>query len=623
NSSVTALKKKLNKTKFGGITVTNYYGSFTKQRVEEFQRFVGMLPNGIADSQTRSELDTYLSGYQKGDRSKAIVDIKKKLNNIGFDGISETNYYGDWTQTRVKQFQENYGLKVNGVVNTKTLNKLDEVYNSPYKFGKRNSNVTALKKKLNKTKFGGITVTNYYGSFTKQRVEEFQRFVGMLPNGIADSQTRSELDTYLSGYQKGDRSKAIVDIKKKLNNIGFDGISITNYYGEWTQTRVKQFQENYGLNANGIVNTKTLNKLDEVYNSPYQFGKRNSSVTALKKKLNKTKFGGITVTNYYGSFTKQRVEEFQRFVGMLPNGIADSQTRSELDTYLSGYQKGDRSKAIVDIKKKLNNIGFDGISETNYYGNWTQTRVKQFQENYGLKANGVVNIKTLNKLDEVYNSPYKFGKRSKNVTAFKKKINKTQFGGITVTNYYGSFTKQRVEEFQHFVGMSPNGIADSQTRSELDTYLSGYQKGDRSKAVVAIKKKLNNIGCGRITVTESYGHWTQTRVKQFQENYGLKANGVVNIKTLNKLDEVYNSPYQFGKRNSNVTALKKKLNKTKFGGITVTNYYGSFTKQRVEEFQRFVGMSPNGIADSQTRSELDIYLSVYQNGDSSKAIVNI
>src|SRR5699024_12119245 len=82
-----------------------------------------------------------------------------------------------------------------------------------------------------------------------------------------------------------------------------------------------------------------------------QDAKRNMNVTALKKKLNKTKFGGITVTNYYGSFTKQRVEEFQRFVGMSPNGIADSQTRSELDTYLSGYQKGDRSKAIVDIKK--------------------------------------------------------------------------------------------------------------------------------------------------------------------------------------------------------------------------------------------------------------------------------
>src|SRR5699024_3419325 len=212
-------------------------------------------------------------------------------------------------------------------------------------------------------------------------------------------------------YKLGDRDNAIKDIKKKLNNIGFDGISITNYYGEWTRTRVKQFQENYGLNANGIVNTKTLNKLDEVYNSPYQLGKRNSSVTALKKKLNKTKFGGITVTNYYGSFTKQRVEEFQRFVGMSPNGIADSQTRSELDTYLSGYQKGDRSKAIVDIKKKLNNISFDRISETNYYGNWTQTRVKQFQENYGHKANGVVNTKTLKKLDEVYNSPYQFGKR--------------------------------------------------------------------------------------------------------------------------------------------------------------------------------------------------------------------
>src|SRR5699024_19994 len=188
--------------------------------------------------------------YKLGDRDNAIKDIKKKLNKIGISGITETTYFGDYTEIKVKQIQENYGLKVNGVVNANTLKKLNEVYDSPYQLGKRNSQVTAFKKKMNKTQFSGISVTNYYGDYTENRVKEFQRFAGLKANGIADSKTRSELDKYLSGYKKGNSSKAIANFKKKLNKVGFSGITVTNYFGDYTKKKVKEFQENYGLNAN-------------------------------------------------------------------------------------------------------------------------------------------------------------------------------------------------------------------------------------------------------------------------------------------------------------------------------------------------------------------------------------
>src|SRR5699024_9631857 len=390
NSQVTAFKKKMNKTQFSGISVTNYYGDYTENRVKEFQRFAGLKANGIADSKTRSELDKYLSGYKKGNSSKAIANFKKKLNKVGFSGITVTNYFGDYTKKKVKEFQENYGLNANGVANVKTLKKLDEVYGSSYQLGKRNTQVTAFKKKMNKTQFSGISVTNYYGDYTENRVKEFQRFVGLRANGIADSKTRSELDKYLSGYKKGSSSKAIANFKKKLNKVGFSGNTVTNYFGDYTKKKVKEFQKNYGLNANGVANVKTLKKLDEVYNSPYQLGKSNNQVTAFKKKMNKTQFSGISVTNFYGDYTVKRVKEFQRFVGLKANGIADSKTRSELDKYLSGYKKGSSSKVIANIKKKLNNIGFGGITVTNYFGDWTQTRVKQFQKYYGLQVDGAV-----------------------------------------------------------------------------------------------------------------------------------------------------------------------------------------------------------------------------------------
>src|SRR5699024_8598864 len=429
--------------------------------------------------------------YKLGDRDNAIKDIKKKLNKIGFSGITETTYFGDYTEKKVKQFQENYGLKVNGVVNANTLKKMNEDYDSPYQLGKSNNQVTAFKKKMNKTQFSGISVTNYYGDYTENRVKEFQRFVGLKANGIADSKTRSELDKYLSGYKKGSSSKAIANFKKKLNKVGFSGITVTNYFGDYTKKKVKEFQKNYGLNANGVANVKTLKKLDEVYNSPYQLGKRNNQVIAFKKKMNKTQFSGISVTNFYGKYTVKRVKELQRFVGLKANGIADSKTRSELDKYLSGYKKGNSSKAIANFKKKLNNIGFGGITVTNYFGDYTVKQVKQFQKYYGLQADGAVGPSTMKKINTVYNSPFQKGKSHKKTAEIKKKLNDLGYSGITVTNYFGDYTKKQVQKFQRDYGLRVNGIADEVTRKKIDEICDASDSVKETSYGLTLKQALN------------------------------------------------------------------------------------------------------------------------------------
>lgn len=34
-----------------------------------------------------------------------LIDVKEKLNSLGFSGIIVTSYYGDYTVQRVKEFQ--------------------------------------------------------------------------------------------------------------------------------------------------------------------------------------------------------------------------------------------------------------------------------------------------------------------------------------------------------------------------------------------------------------------------------------------------------------------------------------------------------------------------------------
>lgn len=87
--------------------------------------------------------------YREGDSSPEIREIKKKLNKIGFSGITETNYFGSFTTKRVKEFQENYGISTTGIIDQETLDKIDEVYYSPFQLGNSSPEISLLKEQLN------------------------------------------------------------------------------------------------------------------------------------------------------------------------------------------------------------------------------------------------------------------------------------------------------------------------------------------------------------------------------------------------------------------------------------------------------------------------------------------
>ncbi|MEN2466412.1 peptidoglycan-binding protein [Ornithinibacillus sp. JPR2-1] len=560
--------------------------------------------------------------FKPGDRHEGIIELKVKLNAIGFDNISETDLYGSWTETRVKQFQDNYGLSATGVADEETQAKLDEVYYSPFQLGGSSEEIIDLKKKLNLMGFDGISLTINYGSWTETRVKQFQSFIGLKDNGIADAYTRQKLDEFLEvGYGVGDRHHSLVNMKRKLNTIGFDRISETDLFGSWTKTRIEQFQANYGLKVTGRANAETLSKLDEIVNNSFQVGDRDEAIIELKKKLNRMGFDRISETDLYGSWTKTRVEQFQEFIGLKPNGIADAYTIQKLDEFMDkGYKLGDRHDILVTVKNGLNKIGFSGIQETNYFGSWTETRVKQFQEYYGIEVTGTINAATLDKLDEVLNSPLQLNKRHDDLIQLKHKLNWLDYGYITVTDLYGSFTEKMVRKFQKDHGLPVSGIAEPNTIAKIDEVLeTTFQPGQRHDGIVVLKKHLNSIGFGNISLTALYGDFTTKKVREFQEYYGLNVTGSADFATLEKILSIVDSPFQEGKRHNDTVTLKENLNQLGFGYITVSTLYGSFTVQQVKAFQEYYGLVVNGIADDRTIAKINELLeSPFQVGKQHK-----
>ncbi|WP_194165718.1 N-acetylmuramoyl-L-alanine amidase, partial [Oceanobacillus sp. CFH 90083] len=169
----------------------------------------------------------------------------------------------------------------------------------------------------------------------ESQVKQFQRDHGLRVNGIVDERTLAKLNELVppprDTYQKGNSHPEIAGYKRQLNAIGFGGITVTNYYGAFFEKRVREFQSYYGLTVNGNMNPATKNKLNSVYNSPFQVGKRHNDVREIKRQLNSLGYGRITVTNYYGSYMESQVKQFQRDHGLRVNGIVDEVTLSRIN----------------------------------------------------------------------------------------------------------------------------------------------------------------------------------------------------------------------------------------------------------------------------------------------------
>ncbi|MGP4073850.1 peptidoglycan-binding protein [Piscibacillus sp. B03] len=465
-------KEQLNAIGFGYITVTELFGSFTEKQVKKFQEYYGLEVNGQLDLPTQQLInDIHSNSLQQGHSDQQLIELKTKMNRLGYGNILVTTYFGNFTEKKLKEFQSDYGLISNGIFDSKTLEELNTVYNTGFSVGARHKGIPALKNKLDHAGFGGMLITDYFGDYTKTRVEDFQAYYGLDVTGSITEETFEKVEElYNHPLQYDKRHSALPGIKEQLNRIGFGNILVTNYFGAFSEKKVKEFQRAYSLVDHGIVDDKTREQLDAITNSPFQKGKRHKDTSEFKVMLNRLGFGYITVTDYFGDFSEKKVKDFQRTYDLVEHGIIDSITQEKLESiYHSPFQKGKRHEDLPELKRNLNKLGFGNIKVTNYFGDFSEKKVKQFQRYFGLPDHGIIDDKTLEKLNEIYNSPMQKGKRHKDIIELKENLNSLGYGNILVTNYYGDFTEKKVKEFQKDYGLPVSGIADFKTVEEIES----------------------------------------------------------------------------------------------------------------------------------------------------------
>jgi len=165
-------------------------------------------------------------------------------------------------------------------------------------------------------------------------------------------------ETLAQTLQQGDSGPQVTIIQERLQQLGYFQQSPTGNFGSITRDAVIRFQQEHGLEPDGIVGTQTeaalfssprqvrLRRLNPPAITPQpdsqmvstpkdsdvlQRGDNGLQVSRLQERLRDLGFYSSSITGLFDSRTQEAVQGFQRENSLFPNGVADSATLVALE----------------------------------------------------------------------------------------------------------------------------------------------------------------------------------------------------------------------------------------------------------------------------------------------------
>ena len=348
-----------------------------------------------------------------------------------------------------------------------------------------------------------------------------------------------------SPLQQGDRGSAVFTLQRQLNRIAKDypflgKLTVDGIFGARMADTVKRFQKQFSLTADGVVGRQTWYKISYIYVSVKDLAELTSEGETSSGTLSDGSWGGTTLRQ--GS-TGSAVEQLQFWLNTLAQ-----------------YDAGIPSTAV------------DGV-----FGSRTAAAVRAFQRREGLTADGVV-------------------------------------GRTTWTTLYNEFRSIQ----------SDNGTPNAYP----GTPLRQGSNGQNVRLVQFWLKIARTVYASlrSVTVDGVFGAATAAAVKRFQSYFGLTSDGVVGRTTWQKLYEVYNDiankllsanlrPGEYPgllRRGSTGTAVRElqfylylmSAYETSIPAVSIDGSFGAATEAAVRAYQRFAGLTVDGVVGRTTWSSL-------------------
>ena len=146
--------------------------------------------------------------------------------------------------------------------------------------------------------------------------------------------------------QLGDTGDGVSQLQRRLTELYYYSGNISGNFGESTQAAVKAFQEDFGLEATGVVDADTQALLFSTEYRPLQYGSSGDDVKELQTRLTELGYFTSKISGNYLESSQTAVREFQERDGLEGTGIADVDTQTLM---YSGQAvgKNDRTSAAT------------------------------------------------------------------------------------------------------------------------------------------------------------------------------------------------------------------------------------------------------------------------------------
>lgn len=253
--------------------------------------------------------------------------------------------------------------------------------------------------------------TEHFGNLTRDALTVFQKHHNLPADGILQEATYATLfSPTAQAYvlQIGDTGDDVAEVQDRLYELGYlSHDSITGTFGEKTQTAVMDFQRSNKLKDDGQVGAATLETLysDDVVGNFFKKGETSETVKSYQQRLIDLGYlsSGFKITGKMDNQTIAAIKAFQEKNDLVADGCLGPTTMSKLDSSSSvsyALQVGMKGSKVKDLQTRLYKLGYLSKSQiTGYYGEDTEEAVKAFQRRNGLKDDGQVGSKTLEKLN--------------------------------------------------------------------------------------------------------------------------------------------------------------------------------------------------------------------------------
>ncbi|MBD2185834.1 peptidoglycan-binding protein [Planktothrix sp. FACHB-1355] len=304
-----------------------------------------------------------MAELRQGSKGPDVLELQEQLTQLGYFNRRPTGSFGPLTKSAVIRFQQNEGLRPNGIVEEQTQQRLQEKIagtekaapasvetvssRRTLKKGAKGSEVSYLQQLLSDAGVYDGEINGNFDSQTHASVKQFQRYSGLKVDGIVGKRTWTTL----------------VDGDKQTSNQPFDNSPFTN-------------ESAFGQPTGQPINAPVLRQ-----------GDKGEGVKDLQDRLRDLGYFKSRSTGAFGSVTKAAVIRFQRDKGLRPDGIVDKKTQAALETSSSTSNLD-----VSELQERLKEKGFyQGPIDGNFNAQ-TRSAVKAAQRAYGINERDILKV---------------------------------------------------------------------------------------------------------------------------------------------------------------------------------------------------------------------------------------